>query len=617
MPTTAHPARPARGLALLLLTALVALLGLLAGASSASATPVTPSAPVASMPAANAIVRTSPSMISIDTSATSGTATVFAADHRVVARGALAPTARGLQLGLPAPGHLRDGVYSVVWSAGGREGTFAFQVHTGAGAVTPVGNPAPPTPLGPFEDGAVAWTTWVTLMGLVGLVVLALVLGRPARRGGAELLARTTTRLTRAAAVAAVLAVPAVLTDVAHGAAGDSGGYDYGAAWSTVFDGTDDGRLIGIELVGVVVALALLLPLTVRRGTTGRARTGLLGGALAAGAVALGTTKFPDEMPEQWGRTIFETLMWMLHLLGGATWIGGLLGLALLALPGGVPAEARGAFWSPAIRRFSVAAMACVGAIALSGLWLYWEHVDGPTQLLTTMYGRVLGVKILIFGALLLLGAVNQFWLHPKIEALRAAGDERPLRAILTRDFRITVAVEVLLGAAVLMVAPFLHGSARNQAFQAHGARLTTTAPSGVSFTPSGLQPGLTAYTVRVPDGRTHAVTVAFTSSALGVPTRTATARPTGDGSYRVTGLYTPQVGDWSAAVSVDAAAAATFDVPITAEQELAKLPAKTVSASTWAYGTLETLAVIAVMIGGFVASGRLAQRRRTAVTVG
>jgi len=32
----------------------------------------------------------------------------------------------------------------------------------------------------------------------------------------------------------------------------------------------------------------------------------------------------------------------------------------------------------------------------------------------TTMYGRVLGVKILIFGTLLLLGAANQFWLHPR-----------------------------------------------------------------------------------------------------------------------------------------------------------------------------------------------------------
>ena len=30
--------------------------------------------------------------------------------------------------------------------------------------------------------------------------------------------------------------------------------------------------------------------------------------------------------------------MWMLHLIGGGVWFGGLAGLLLLALPGAVPA---------------------------------------------------------------------------------------------------------------------------------------------------------------------------------------------------------------------------------------------------------------------------------------
>jgi hypothetical protein len=86
-----------------------------------------------------------------------------------------------------------------------------------------------------------------------------------------------------------------------------------------------------------------------------------------------------------------------------------------------MPAGARGRFWSSAIRRFSAVAMSCLAAIAAPGLFLYWQHVDEPAQLVTTMYGRVLGVKILIFGTLLALGAASQFWLHPCIEALRAA----------------------------------------------------------------------------------------------------------------------------------------------------------------------------------------------------
>jgi len=307
-------------------------------------------------------------------------------------------------------------------------------------------------------------------MGFVGLVALALVVARPAGRAGA--LAAVTSRLAGVAALLGLLAVPAVLADLAHGAS-ESGGYDWGAAWDSLYDGSNAGRLSGLEVTLIVVGAVLVAPLVVRRAAESRLRPWLLGFGLAAGVVALGTTKFPDEKPAagEWGRTVFETVMWMLHLLGGAVWAGGLIGLLLIALPGGLPAAGRGTFWSPAIRRFSIAAMSCVAAIALSGLFLYWEHVDGPGQLFTTMYGKVLGVKILIFGLLLVLGVVNQFVLHPRIEALRAAGDDRPLRTVLVRQFPVTVAAEVILILAVLMVAPFLHGSARNQAYQADLAK--------------------------------------------------------------------------------------------------------------------------------------------------
>jgi putative copper export protein len=274
-----------------------------------------------------------------------------------------------------------------------------------------------------------------------------------------------------------------------------------------------------------VLGVILLLPLTIRRVASGTLRTWLLTGATVVGALALGTTKFPNATPAAWGRTVFETAVWMLHLFGGAIWIGGLAGLLILALSSAIGREERRQFWSPTIRRFSVAAMSCVAAITLSGIWLYWEHVDGPSQLFTTMYGRVLGVKILIFGTMLLLGVVNQFWLHPRIDALRAAGDDRSLLALLTRRFPVLVAAEVLLGMSVLMVAPFLHGSARNQAFQAQAAAEATTAIT-----------------------------------------------------------------------------------------KLPKIPAKVVSASTWAWGAAETLVVIAIMIGGFVVSGRLARRKAVAV---
>lgn len=384
----------------------------------------------------------------------------------------------------------------------------------------PLGVPAPPTPLSPIEDSLVSWASWVTLMGFVGLVVLALVgAGPAARRIGPATTAAVTGRLARAAAVLGLLAAPAAVTGLAH-AASQSGRYDYAVAWHSLYDGSAAGLLAGLEVTFSIVGALLILPLALRRSIGGAARRGLLVGGLGCGAVALGTTKFPDETPEDWGRTVVETVMWMLHLFGGAVWIGGLAGLVLLAVPGAVPAPSRAPFWSHTIRRFSATAMSCVTAILLSGLFLYWEHVDGPTQLLTTLYGRVLGVKLIIFGTMLLLGMVNQFWLHPRIEALRAAGDERPLHTILVRRFPALVAVELVLGLTVLFVAPFLHGSARNQAFQAEAAK--------------------------------HVSSVA--------------------------------------------------DIP--------KIAAKQASASTWAWGVIETVVVIAVMIAGYVVSGRVARAR-------
>lgn len=340
-------------------------------------------------------------------------------------------------------------------------------------ALLPQAAPLPSTPLGSFEDSAVAWTTWVTLMGFVGVTALSLISTGPAAgRLNAATLNAVTRRLSRAAIVLGALAVPAVLTSLAH--SGKRGGYNYSTAWKSLYDGTTDGLLSGLEVTLLLVGIVALVPLARRSGAARPARRRLLIASLSAGAVALGTTKFPDKAPDNLGRSIFETIVWMLHLLGGAVWLGGLAGLALLTLPGAIAPADRHDFWSPAIRRFSAAAMSCVAAVGLSGLFLYWEHVDGPAQLFTTMYGRVLGVKILIFGALLLLGAANQFWLHPRIDALRAAGDHRPLRTILVRRFPGVVAVETLLGMALLFVAPFLHGSARNQAFQADLAKAAT-----------------------------------------------------------------------------------------------------------------------------------------------
>ena len=458
-----------------------------------------------------------------------------------------------------------DGVYAVVWQAGGTRGTYAFDIEASGAAPSVVSAAKVSTPLGPLQDGVVAWTAWITLMTLVGVTTLCLLVTGPvAARSAAAVGDATRRRLSRVALVAGVLYLPALLANLAHDGS-DDGGYDLSTVRAQLTTGFA-GFLLTLGLVLTVVALALFTPGESRsRGGTGHR---LLRGSLAASSIALLSTKFPDEIPPNWPRTIFQTAMWGGHLLGAAVWIGGLVGLLALALPGVIGAEDRSAFWPAAIRRFSVVAMSCVAALTLSGLWLYWVHIDGIHQLVSTMYGRVLGVKLVVFGSLLAIGAVNQFFLSPKLDALRAAG-ERGSSAILTRR-------------------------------------------SGpVAFTPSGLQPGLTDYTVRIAGDTAQRVSVTFASTELAVPAQTVAAVRTSPGTYRVSGYHTAQIGIWQAVVTADGLPPTTFTLPISdAPAKLGKAPTPQVRWTTWAFGIGETLAVIAGMVGAFMVSGRIARRR-------
>jgi hypothetical protein len=185
------------------------------------------------------------------------------------------------------------------------------------------------------------------------------------------------------------------------------------------------------------------------------------------------------------------------------------------------------------------------------------------------------------------------------------------------RHFRALVAAEVALGIAILLVVPFLSGSARRQAFEARAADLTQTRDAGgqaVRLRPSAAQPGLTDYDVWVAGARKR-VTVTFSSPTLGVPGTEVVARPLGGDHYRVSGLYTPIVGTWRTRVAAGNGPAATFRLAVTATPvEPGKPPPPVVQASTWAWGAAELLAVLLAVGGATLTSRRLTRRRTSAL---
>jgi putative copper export protein/methionine-rich copper-binding protein CopC len=563
------------------------------------------------IPAANEVLTSAPSQISVipQNAATSGTAAVLDSAGKQVAGGQLKPAGGGM-LALAVPG-LGRGVYLVKWSAGAESAAFAFDVAGAGTSPATVVQPKPSTPLGPIEDDVVEWVPFVAIMAFVGILFLRFFVSAPAARRATNpaVLDSSDRRLVRLAAAAIVVFIPTSLAQISY----DEGSFDFGVIWSSL--GADgDGHVVAARLVLTLIAALCVVPMAFRRA---RPRVPLLAIGLGSGLLELALREVPTEKPPNVPRTVWNDVLYIGHLWGAAIWIGGLIALTGLVIGKAIPPDARRDFWPPAVRRFSTTAMGAVAALVLSGLWLYWAHVDGWSQMLHTMYGRTLLVKLIVVAVLILIGALNQFWLMPRLDSYQSRGNDGAVNHAIARDFRVTIAVEVLLGVAVLFIAPLLGGSARNQAFQASPAALAQSATVDgikVELTPSALQPGLVDYQVKLSGTTASEVTLNFAAAKLGIPAQQVTATAIGDDTFRAVGYYAPVVGDWQVTVQTDNLAPAVFDLPISAEPaELGKsLPPK-VKWTTWVFGIGETLLVAIALFTSLRISRRLtASRLRT-----
>ncbi|PYC79523.1 hypothetical protein C7C46_14290 [Streptomyces tateyamensis] len=180
--------------------------------------------------------------------------------------------------------------------------------------------------------------------------------------------------------------------------------------------------------------------------------------------------------------SVTDLVLDQVHIVSGTVWLGGLALLAALAGTRGRLGAGAGLLWAELWRRFSLVAMVCVGAVVLSGLWLSWRHVGAVDQLWTTGYGVVLLVKLLLVLGLVAAGAVNQFWLMPRIVRARRADDTSSLLHLTLRHFPRVVWGEVALGVGVLAVLPLLAGSARSEAHSPQAASSAAVFSAGAAL---------------------------------------------------------------------------------------------------------------------------------------
>ncbi|WP_216897285.1 CopD family protein [Nocardia alni] len=333
--------------------------------------------------------------------------------------------------------------------------------------VTILAASAPPRPAAAMVlVSSVLYYLGLSFAAGTGLVLAVL---SPVRRGGA--VAVTVRRM--AVPVAGLAAVTGVLKFVAQAAkaakVGVGDGFSGRVLSEFVHAAPGHGEVLGagaislIRLGGYVLLVAALVGLAVWGARTAAWLVLVLSVVTASidnlpfGSVGLAAGA--------------EDVLTMVHVLGALLWVGGLVVLATAGLISRASSGsevsgdgARTASWHLAWARFSVVAMCAVGMLVVTGSWLAWSHVGTPAQLLTTPYGRYLGIKLLLVLGMLAGGVYNVRVLLPAIAAARAREDSTTAMRLAIRHFPVTVAVEALLAVGVLAVVPFLAGSARSEA---------------------------------------------------------------------------------------------------------------------------------------------------------
>ncbi len=144
----------------------------------------------------------------------------------------------------------------------------------------------------------------------------------------------------------------------------------------------------------------------------------------------------------------------ILHLIAAAVWIGALLGLLklLVVRP---QTEAAADTARSALERFSGIGSAIVAVLLLTGVINGWVLIgpDRLDSLWTSPYGRLLLLKVLLFGGMLVLAASNRFRLTPGLGKALHSGEET---GAALGALRRSIALELALGIAILALVAWL-----------------------------------------------------------------------------------------------------------------------------------------------------------------
>lgn len=324
---------------------------------------------------------------------------------------------------------------------------------------------------------------------LFGLVPVLLLVVRPALAGaGGERwgaaragLSDALEELVRAALVAAAVATAVVLllqaTLVAQLGAGDVGADEVESVFETSFGTWHAFRFPILAMLAVVLAGRVRSSVLAGAGDERRAPGVVWWASWAAGGAGLLCTSTFSGHAAVASPRVAALCNDVVHLAAASAWFAGVVVLATV-LPralGAAPAPERLAVLAPAVVRFSRVALVSITLVAVTGTVNSFLHVESPSDLVSTGYGRVLAIKIGLFVGILGLGALNHFYVRRRFERSVREG-AGPARA--RRLFRRAIAAELAFALVVLAATALLVGLART--------KQATVAPTAPGHTAHG-----------------------------------------------------------------------------------------------------------------------------------
>lgn len=357
---------------------------------------------------------------------------------------------RVMTLTLPT---LPDGTYNAVWQT-----HSAMDGHFNSGAVgfsvgafdpnlslLPAANtPIPSEALPPLAEIALRWAGYLAAALLGGGVFFGALVWRPALRSSPQpdlkAADRNTARLLRAQILsgAGALIVITLLSFVYQTwtAAAARTQPDFGQLWSSVVNLNN-----AWPYWARIAILVLVIGLAARIFSPGRDPLLLWLALLASVGLVMATFSLKSHAAAL--KNPLAVAADIVHIIAMSAWLGGLLPLFLSLRRG---ALAPGLL----VPRFTRLALACVGLLALTGLYGALEQVRTLEGLTTSQYGLALLVKIGLFGLLIGLGAYNFLVLTPRFQKDESAASRRMGRSI---------SAEWLLGALLLIAVGIMAGA--------------------------------------------------------------------------------------------------------------------------------------------------------------